>query len=75
VHVALNAIHLPLRLTRMELPCMGWVKYAELIPVRLESWVTSTYPAGTATGEDCDEAEEDCPEAVAACVGEALEAA
>jgi len=42
VQVALKAFHWPLRLSKMEFPCEGCVKYAEVFPLRLESCATRT---------------------------------
>ena len=61
MHMALKAFHCPFRLRSIELPCVGWVKYAEVFPLREESWATRTYPAGAA--DDCEVDVEVCEEA------------
>jgi hypothetical protein len=47
VQTALKACHPLERLTRIESPRVGWLKYAEVRPARALSGVTRKYPPGT----------------------------
>ncbi len=49
VQVALNAFHVPLSSTSIELPWVGCVKYADFLPLRLPEGPMRTYPGGVET--------------------------
>ena len=46
VQVALKAFHCPPTLISMEVPKLGWLKYALVFPASALRGATRTYPAG-----------------------------